>query len=114
VALESAVYFCCMEAVQNATKHAGPNAHVWIRLNVVGPVLRFEVRDNGTGFDPDTAPMGMGLQNLRDRVDAFDGRLEVVSACGRGTVVTGAIPVPHSGRASRVGDRRGNGDRRGA
>jgi signal transduction histidine kinase len=93
VALESAVYFCCLEAVQNATKHAGSNVRIWIRLNAIGPVLRFEVRDDGSGFEPDTTPDGMGLQNLRDRLDAFDGRLEIVSASGRGTVVTGALPI---------------------
>jgi signal transduction histidine kinase len=56
-------------------------------------MLRFEVRDDGSGFDPDAAFDGTGLQNLRDRLDAFDGRLEIVSAPGRGTVIAGAVPV---------------------
>jgi signal transduction histidine kinase len=91
--IESAVYFCCLEAVQNATKHTGPDAHISISLQVNGPVLRFEVRDDGPGFDPDAPHDGVGLRNIRDRVDAFDGRLEIVSAPGRGTVIAGALPI---------------------
>ncbi len=92
-AIESAVYFCCLEAVQNASKHAGSGVHISIRLRAIGQMLRFEVRDDGSGFDPDAAFDGTGLQNLRDRLDAFDGRLEIVSAPGRGTVIAGAVPV---------------------
>ena len=66
--IESAVYFCCLEAVQNATKHTGPDTHISISLQVNGPVLRFEVRDDGPGFDPDAPHDGMGLRNLRDRL----------------------------------------------
>jgi signal transduction histidine kinase len=91
--IESAAYFCCLEAVQNATKHTGPDAHISISLQVNGPVLRFEVRDDGPGFDPDAPHDGMGLRNLRDRLDALDGRLEIVSAPGRGTVIAGALPI---------------------
>ena len=92
-AIESAVYFCCLEAVQNASRHAGPHVHISIRLQGVGQMLRFQVRDDGSGFDPDAALAGTGLQNLRDRLHAFGGRLEIVSAPGRGTVVAGALPV---------------------
>ena len=42
---------------------------------------------------PSRAHDGMGLRNLRDRLDAFDGRLEIVSAPGRGTVIAGVLPV---------------------
>jgi signal transduction histidine kinase len=87
------VYFCCLEAVQNAIKHAGPEVRVRIRLQAVGPLLRFEVRDDGPGFDPEASHDGMGLRNLRDRLDTLDGRLEIASSPRRGTVIVGVVPV---------------------
>ncbi|HET6550748.1 MAG TPA: histidine kinase [Solirubrobacter sp.] len=92
-AIEAAVYFCCLEAMQNATKHAGPDARVAIRLQTAGGELRFEVRDEGRGFDPAADHDGVGLRNIRDRLEAVHGRLEIVSAPGRGTVISGAVPV---------------------
>ncbi len=91
--VEGAVYFCCLEAVHNATKHAGPQARVSISLRVSGSELRFDVRDDGAGFDPVALTDGVGLRNMRARLDAFDGRLAIDTVPGRGTAVTGAVPV---------------------
>jgi signal transduction histidine kinase len=91
--VEGAVYFCCLEAVHNATKHAGPDAQVSISLRVSDSELRFDVRDDGDGFDPVALTDGVGLRNMRARLDAFDGRLAIDSAPGRGTAVSGAVPV---------------------
>ena len=91
--IESAVYFCCLEAIQNATKHAGAHAAVEIRLTEVPDWLRFEVEDAGPGFDPACTEPGIGLRNMRDRLGAVDGRLEIVTSPGRGTIVTGMVPV---------------------
>ena len=91
--IEGAVYFCCLEAVHNATKHAGPQARVSISLRVSGSELRFDVRDDGAGFDPVALTDGVGLRNMRARLDAFDGRVVIDSVPGRGTAVTGAVPV---------------------
>jgi signal transduction histidine kinase len=91
--VESAVYFCCLEAMQNASKHA-PDAHsVMITLDQTGDELRFEVRDDGAGFDEATASPGAGLTNMRDRLAAVGGHVEVRSVPGRGTVVTGSVPL---------------------
>jgi signal transduction histidine kinase len=92
-AIESAVYYSCLEALQNATKHAGPRARVAIRMTMAGGELHFEVRDEGVGFDPAAPTEGVGLRNIHDRVEAVDGRIAIVSAPGRGTVVSGAVPV---------------------
>jgi signal transduction histidine kinase len=92
-ALESAVYFCCLEAVQNASKHVGPGVGITILLRQIGTELRFEVRDDGPGFDVAEAYDGVGLRNMHDRLDALHGRLEITSASGRGTVVAGTVPV---------------------
>jgi len=91
--LESAVYYCCLEAVQNATKHGGQAVKVVVTLCDDANELSFEVSDDGPGFDPSAAPAGAGLQNIRDRVGALDGRVSIVTAPGQGTVVSGAVPI---------------------
>jgi signal transduction histidine kinase len=89
--VESAVYFCSLEAMQNATKHALGATEVVVELRGDG-VLRFEVRDDGNGFDP-AATSGAGLSNMRDRLAAVGGELAVVSAVGHGTRVIGTVPA---------------------
>jgi signal transduction histidine kinase len=89
---EACVYFCCLQALQNVARHAG-NVSAVVRLSLGPTRLTFEVVDGGAGFDPSSTSDGMGLQIMRDRVDALDGELEVVSAPGRGTSVLGRIPA---------------------
>ena len=91
--IEVAVYFCCLEALQNVTKHAGPHAAASILLHEEGRLLGFEVRDSGVGFDPLGVGQGTGLVNMRDRVEAVGGELEVLSRLGRGTTIRGHVPV---------------------
>ena len=74
--VEAALYFCCMEAVQNAAKHAG--AHAGRRSRFApspGPARAARSSDDGVGFDPATDAPGAGLGNMRDRIDALGGRL---------------------------------------
>jgi signal transduction histidine kinase len=89
-ALEAAVYFCCLEALQNAARHA-PDAPVTLDLSLsdAGDVLRFVVADEGPGFEPGSAPQGTGLQSMRDRMEALGGQLTIVSAPGQGTRISG-------------------------
>ncbi len=89
--IEVAVYFCCLEAVQNVGKYA-PDAEVNIDLSWINGSLRFSVADDGPGFDPNAA-RGSGLQNMADRLAALDGELHIRSAPGRGTTITGLIPT---------------------
>jgi signal transduction histidine kinase len=91
--LESAVYYCCLEAIQNATKHGGAGVHVTVTLREDADELRFEVSDDGAGFDPASSHGGTGLQHMRDRVGALDGQVSISTQRGRGTVVSGAVPV---------------------
>jgi signal transduction histidine kinase len=90
--VETAVYLCCLEAIQNAAKHAGPGAAVTIRLRSRGHDLAFGVRDTGRGFDPRFTPWGTGLTGLRDRIDAVGGRVEIATAPGRGTTIRVVVP----------------------
>ena len=88
--IETAVYFCCMEALQNATRHA-PGSAVRISLADTGHGPEFEVTDSGPGFDPAAATNGSGLRNMSDRLAALGGSCQVDSCPGRGTTVTGRI-----------------------
>lgn len=88
--IEAAIYFICLEAVQNATKHAS-SASVTVDLRDDGDAVTFTVSDDGPGFDPTSQPQGHGLQNIADRAEALGGTVEVHSE--RGTRVAGQIPV---------------------
>jgi signal transduction histidine kinase len=89
---EAAAYFCVLEALQNVAKY-GEASSARVRLRQEDGDLVFEVADDGRGFDPRTTPRGSGLQNMFDRLEALGGSVEVRSAVGRGTTVTGRIPV---------------------
>ena len=91
--LEAAAYFCCLEALQNAAKYSGGSR---IRVELRGAAdgsLTFGVEDDGAGFDPATIRAGSGLTNMRDRLDAVDGTLEMTSSPTAGTRIAGRIPA---------------------
>ncbi len=90
---EATVYFSCSEALQNACKHAAGATSVTISVWQDRRVLRFQVQDDGAGFDPRANPYGTGLTNLSDRLGALRGSMEIRSAPGYGTVLTGSIPL---------------------
>jgi signal transduction histidine kinase len=91
--LESAVYFTCAEAIQNATKHASAS-RVEVCVAATSAEVSFEVRDDGQGFELPRDDVGTGLSGMRDRVEALGGVLVVSSAPGRGTTVRGQLPLP--------------------
>jgi signal transduction histidine kinase len=89
---ESAVYFCCLEALQNINKSAQASS-AKVGLSAKNGILFFSVEDDGCGFDPNHVRAGSGLQNMRDRIEALGGRLQITSTPGQGTKVTGEIPA---------------------
>ena len=91
--VETAVYFSCLAALDNAAKHAGAG-QVSIRLTDTGDALRFTVRDSGAGFDPSRTLAGSGIAHMRDRLAAIGGTLTVDSAPAQGTRVSGHVPDP--------------------
>jgi signal transduction histidine kinase len=89
--VEAAVYFCVLEALQNVAKYAGAS-QVAVRILAANGSLRFDVADDGAGFDSTVTSYGTGLQGMTDRLGALGGELTVTSAPGKGTTVTGAVP----------------------
>ncbi len=89
---EAGLYFAIMEGLQNAVKYADAG-QVTIELTQSGDQVSFQVSDDGSGFDPAAQMTGTGLQGIGDRLAALGGALEVRSAPGAGTVLTGTIPL---------------------
>ncbi len=91
--VERAIYFCCLEALQNTYKHAHTATAAHVRIAARGRELTFEVTDNGAGFDAGTVAAGAGIRNMHDRVASLGGSLRIDAARGEGTRVTGVIPL---------------------
>jgi signal transduction histidine kinase len=89
-AIEAAVYFCCLEALNNVAKYAEAS-RATVRIARDDGRLRFEVEDDGRGFDIESTTHGTGLQGMADRLDALGGRFEVITTPGVGTTVAGTV-----------------------
>jgi signal transduction histidine kinase len=101
IEIEAAAYFCVLEALQNASKHARARS-IEIVLTERDGTLTFEVHDDGRGFDPEASRDGTGIEGMRDRLAVFGGDVSLRSAPGEGTLVVGRIPLPGvAGRPER-------------
>jgi signal transduction histidine kinase len=100
--LESAVYYVCVEAIQNVDKYGGAGVRAVVELSESPSELRFDVTDDGPGFDATTAQGGSGLQNMHDRLSAVGGHLTIVTAPGDGTIVRGSVPLDAEAGRTRV------------
>ena len=103
--VESAVYFTCLAAMDNAAKYAGA-AGITVRAWETAHALEFTVCDTGCGFDPGLTPRGAGLSNMHDRIAAVGGTLCVHSRPSQGTRLHGSVPDPWPA-TTRAGDPRG-------
>ncbi len=90
--IEGAIYFCSLEAIQNAMKHAGPGARVTVDLGRREGGIDFTIADDGVGMGARLGADGVGLTSMHDRVGAVGGRLEITSRPGEGTQVRGTVP----------------------
>jgi signal transduction histidine kinase len=91
-AVEAALYFAAVEALQNAAKHSSAQ-RVDVRIEVGPRAVAVTVADDGRGFDPAGTALGTGLANMRDRLDAVGGEMRIDSAPGAGVRVRVAAPV---------------------
>ncbi len=83
---EMTIYRTAQELLNNAIKHSGAT-EIFLQLMVEDERLNISYQDNGKGFDPDRAinANGKGLSNIQARVQAFDGRYDIISSPGNGT-----------------------------
>jgi signal transduction histidine kinase len=91
--VETAAYFCCLEAMQNAGKYAGTGATLRVHVGYNNERLCVELVDDGAGFELNGTSLGHGFVNMQDRLGAIGGELHVESAPGAGTTVRASIPV---------------------
>jgi signal transduction histidine kinase len=98
--IEAAVYFSVLEAMQNVAKYADASSVV-VQLRRERDDLAFSVSDDGRGFQKETTPYGMGLQNIADRLAALGGAFDVHTAPGEGTTVLGRVPANPSPGGAR-------------
>jgi signal transduction histidine kinase len=103
-AIEAAIYFCAREAIQNATKHAGPGASVTVTLARRRGAIDLTISDNGVGISPNSASTGTGIRGMHDRIEAVGGRLNIVSEPGLGTCIRGSIPHENASQADHRAD----------
>ena len=93
VDVDAAVYACCLELLANVDAHAGAGARVTVRLWLEAGAVRFDVSDDGAGFDAGTTPRNGGLTRVADTVGALGGAIEIESEPGMGTRVVGCVPL---------------------
>jgi signal transduction histidine kinase len=102
--IATALYFCCMEAVQNAAKHSGANSML-IHMGEDQDRWRLSITDNGSGFDQVRVRADgacTGLANMHDRLDAVGGSLDIASRSGLGTTITAIVLRTEGVEASRT------------
>ena len=90
--IETAIYFCALEAIQNTIKHAGPGARVSVVLRRRVGTVEFAISDDGVGIRNGGPSDGVGLVSMEDRIGAVGGELEIDSTPGRGTTIRGTVP----------------------
>jgi signal transduction histidine kinase len=93
--VEAAIYFSCLEALQNVAKYAEASGAT-VTLYEADGLFTFSVTDDGLGFDPNATGYGTGLQGIADRLAALDGVIDIVSSSGTGTSLRGRIPMARS------------------
>ncbi|MCF8278337.1 MAG: PAS domain S-box protein [Flavobacteriales bacterium] len=93
--LEKALFRMCQELINNSVRH-GNASQIYVQLINHEDSIVLMVEDDGSGFKPKTTSKGFGLRNIRSRAEVFDGRVEIDSAPGKGTVTTVEIPLNNS------------------
>lgn len=85
-------YRIVQELLQNSLKHAHAT-EILVQLTRTDTEIALLVEDNGQGFDPASAPKGMGTQNVAQRVQFLRGELSVQTAPGEGVSVHVTVPL---------------------
>lgn len=91
------------EALSNVARHARAGT-VRVRLATVGEALGLSIQDDGQGFDREAPSSGVGLRNMRERVELLGGALEIDSAPGSGTRLSASIPLTSPASEEAAGE----------
>ena len=103
--LKIVLYRIIQEGVTNAVKHAAPET-IDVGLKKTQATIELVIKDDGKGFDPETLhgvrtiDKGMGLKNIQDRVEIYEGSFELDTAVGCGTVLKFTWPIGIAGRST--------------
>ncbi len=90
--LEKALFRICQELINNSIRH-GKSENIYVQFINHENTIMLMVEDDGVGFDLSQVSSGSGLQNIRSRVEVFEGLVEIDSSMGKGTVTTIEIPL---------------------
>lgn len=99
---QAALYFVCLEAIQNAIKHGGEGVSVKVTLTESDGSLVVEISDDGPGFDAEAHTNSRGLVNMADRTGALGGQIHVESVVDEGTTVVVRIPLSSADHVEAV------------
>jgi signal transduction histidine kinase len=91
-AIETALYFCALEAIQNTSKHAGQGAEVSVTLRRRCGTIELTITDDGVGMSREAPRDGIGIVGMRDRIEAVGGQFRIVSRPRLGTCIQATIP----------------------
>ena len=86
------LYRIIQEQINNITKHAAAR-NASISLQMKNDTLFLQIADDGKGFDPESQPMGFGLTTIRNRVEFYQGKLNIISTPGKGCTLQVEIPL---------------------
>jgi signal transduction histidine kinase len=90
--IAEALYWAALEGLNNILKHAAVK-QIAVRLQMMAQTARLEISDNGQGFDPAQVKGGMGLKNIRQRIEQVGGIMEISSAPGAGSRLVLAVDL---------------------
>jgi len=99
---ETACFRVAQEAITNVLRHARAR-NLWVRLFTAGDRLALSIRDDGAGFDPDSARRrahagaSLGLAGMEERIAIAGGSIDLRSQPGQGTVLLATFPIEREG-----------------
>lgn len=95
IELKKNLLLFCKEAMNNISKYSKANL-VFIRFELRDKRLFLSISDNGIGFDPSTIGKGNGLQSMQNRAKALNGKMELISEPGKGTMIKLSLPFENT------------------
>jgi PAS domain S-box-containing protein len=90
--LQLNLYRIAQEQLRNIVRHSKAN-QIHINIMIEGDFLKMEISDNGIGFDETKIKKGIGLANIKRRIELFNGEIQIISAINKGFSLVTIIPL---------------------